>query len=90
MSSSRSAAPAATGAASSAAREGRVHFLGRVDDDDLPALYACADVFAMSCRDRWFGREAEGFGIVFLEAAACGVPAVAGAQRRLPRGGRRR
>ena len=32
----------------------------------------------MCCRDRWFGLEAEGFGIVFLEAAACGVPAVAG------------
>ena len=44
----------------------------------LPALYACADVFAMLCRDRWGGLEAEGFGIVFLEAAAGGVPAVAG------------
>jgi phosphatidylinositol alpha-1,6-mannosyltransferase len=58
---------------------GRVRFLGRVADADLPALYGCADVFAMCCRDRWGGREAEGFGIVFLEAAACGVPAVAGA-----------
>src|SRR5207244_7571412 len=57
---------------------GRVRFLGRVADADLPALYACADVFAMCCRDRWFGLEAEGFGIVFLEAAACAVPAVAG------------
>jgi phosphatidylinositol alpha-1,6-mannosyltransferase len=57
---------------------GRVQFLGRVTDADLPALYACADVFAMCCRDRWRGLEAEGFGIVFLEAAACGVPAVAG------------
>ena len=28
-----------------------------------------ADVFAMCCRDRWGGLEAEGFGIVFLEAA---------------------
>ena len=56
----------------------RVHFLGRVPDADLPALYGCADVFAMCCRDRWFGLEAEGFGIVFLEAAACGVPSVAG------------
>jgi phosphatidylinositol alpha-1,6-mannosyltransferase len=55
-----------------------VSFLGRVDDADIPALYACADVFAMCCRDRWRGLEAEGFGIVFLEAAACGVPAVAG------------
>jgi phosphatidylinositol alpha-1,6-mannosyltransferase len=57
---------------------GGVQFLGRVADADLPALYACADVFAMCCRDRWRGLEAEGFGIVFLEAAACGVPAVAG------------
>jgi phosphatidyl-myo-inositol dimannoside synthase len=57
---------------------GRVQFLGRVADTDLPALYASADVFAMCCRDRWRGLEAEGFGIVFLEAAACGVPAVAG------------
>jgi phosphatidylinositol alpha-1,6-mannosyltransferase len=57
---------------------GRVRFLGRVPDADLPSLYASADVFAMACRDRWLGLEAEGFGIVFLEAAACGVPAVAG------------
>jgi phosphatidylinositol alpha-1,6-mannosyltransferase len=56
----------------------RVHLLGRVPDADLPALYACADVFAMPCRDRWGGLEAEGFGIVFLEAAAAGVPVVAG------------
>jgi len=57
---------------------GRARFLGRVPDDSLPDLYGCADVFAMPCRDRWAGLEAEGFGIVFLEAAACGVPAVAG------------
>lgn len=56
----------------------RVHFLGRVLDVDLPDLYGCADVFAMCCRERWAGMEAEGFGIVFLEAAACGVPQVAG------------
>jgi phosphatidyl-myo-inositol dimannoside synthase len=55
-----------------------VTFLGRVPDADLPRLYAAADVFAMCCRERWAGLEAEGFGIVFLEAAACGVPAVAG------------
>ena len=43
-----------------------------------PALYGCADVFAMLCRNRWAGLEQEGFGIVFLEAAACGVRQVAG------------
>lgn len=55
-----------------------VRFLGRVAHDDLPLLYGCADVFAMLCRSRWGGLEQEGFGIVFLEAAACGVPSVAG------------
>ena len=57
---------------------GRTRFLGRVPEADVADLYACADVFAMLCRERWAGLEAEGFGIVFVEAAACGVPAVAG------------
>ncbi len=55
-----------------------VQFLGRVSNDDLPLLYGCADLYAMLCRNRWAGLEQEGFGIVFLEAAACGVPQVAG------------
>jgi phosphatidyl-myo-inositol dimannoside synthase len=55
-----------------------VRLVGRVGDPDLPALYGCADVFAMCCRRRWGGLEQEGFGIVFLEAAACGVPSIAG------------
>lgn len=55
-----------------------VRLMGRVPDADLPALYGCADVFAMCCRNRWWGLEQEGFGIVFLEAAACGIPSVAG------------
>jgi phosphatidylinositol alpha-1,6-mannosyltransferase len=55
-----------------------VRFLGRLPAEEVAPLYASADVFAMLCRDRWGGLEAEGFGIVFVEAAACGVPAVAG------------
>ena len=55
-----------------------VTFLGRVDHDRLPLLFGCGDVYAMLCRNRWGGLEQEGFGIVFLEAAACGVPQVAG------------
>jgi phosphatidylinositol alpha-1,6-mannosyltransferase len=61
-----------------AEQQAPVRFLGRVADDDLPSVYAAGDVFAMLCRDRWAGLEQEGFGIVFLEAAACGVPQVAG------------
>jgi phosphatidylinositol alpha-1,6-mannosyltransferase len=55
-----------------------VRLLGRVAHDDLPGLYGCGDVFAMLCRNRWGGLEQEGFGIVFVEAAAAGVPQVAG------------
>ena len=55
-----------------------VTFLGRVAHEDLPLLYGCADVFSMMCRNRWGGLEQEGFGIVFVEAAACGTPQIAG------------
>lgn len=55
-----------------------VDFLGRIPHDDLPLLYGSADVFAMMCRNRWAGLEQEGFGIVFVEAAACGIPQIAG------------
>jgi phosphatidyl-myo-inositol dimannoside synthase len=55
-----------------------VRFLGRVSEEDKRALLASADVFAMACRNRWWGLEEEGFGIVFVEAAASGTPQVAG------------
>ncbi|MBV8463508.1 MAG: glycosyltransferase [Acidimicrobiales bacterium] len=58
--------------------EAPVRLLGAVDDADLPGLVGAGDVFAMLCRDRWLGLEREGFGMVFLEAAAAGVPQVAG------------
>jgi phosphatidylinositol alpha-1,6-mannosyltransferase len=57
---------------------GAVAFAGEVSADDLSAYHAAADVFAMPCRSRLAGLEVEGFGIVFLEAAAAGRPAVAG------------
>lgn len=59
-------------------RQAPVRLLGSVSDDDLPRLVGAADVFAMLCRNRWLGLEREGFGIVFVEAAAAGVPQVAG------------
>ncbi len=55
-----------------------VRVLGRVSDEDRAALLGAGDVFVMACRNRWLGLEQEGFGIVFLEAAAAGVPQVAG------------
>jgi phosphatidylinositol alpha-1,6-mannosyltransferase len=61
-----------------AASTATVRVLGRVNDEDRDALLGAADVFVMACRKRWAGLEQEGFGIVFLEAAAAGVPQIAG------------
>ncbi len=44
----------------------------------LPDLYREMDVFCMPCRSRWAGLEIEGLGIVYLEAAASGLPVMAG------------
>ncbi|MGP3976321.1 glycosyltransferase family 4 protein [Streptomyces sp. 8N114] len=58
--------------------EGAVVFAGSRAHGDLPRYYAAADVFAMPCRTRRLGLEAEGLGIVYLEAAAAGLPVLAG------------
>ena len=51
---------------------------GEVSEDELPRYYAAGDVFAMPCRTRKAGLEVEGWGNVFIEAAACGRPVVVG------------
>ena len=66
-----------------------VRFLDRVADEAMPGLYAAADVFSMLCRVRWGGLEQEGFGIVFVEAAAAGTPPDRWSQRRGRRSGGR-
>jgi glycosyltransferase involved in cell wall biosynthesis len=55
----------------------RVHFPGFVEEDDLPALYTLADVFAFPS---WY----EGFGIPVLEAMACCTPVVAAYNSSIP------
>ncbi|MFD8788545.1 glycosyltransferase family 4 protein [Kitasatospora sp. NPDC059599] len=57
---------------------GSVVFVGGRSHAETPAYYAAADVFAMPCRTRRAGLEAEGLGIVYLEAAASGLPVVVG------------
>jgi len=52
---------------------GAVHFIGPVKESELVDHYRMADLFVMPSTG-------EGFGIVFLEAAACGIPVVAGSQ----------
>jgi len=65
------AAPEQTGVA------GFVRFLGRVPDDDLPALIAGSRVFV-------YPSLYEGFGLPPLEALACGVPVVVSHAASLP------
>ena len=50
---------------------GTVRFLGYVPDADLPDLYRLADLYVMPSTE-------EGFGIVYLEAAACGLRVIGG------------
>ena len=45
-------------------------FLGYVKDEDLPSLYRAADLFVLPTR------ALEGFGLVAIEAMACGTPAM--------------
>jgi phosphatidylinositol alpha-1,6-mannosyltransferase len=57
---------------------GSVLLIGGVAWDDVPALTDAGDVFAMPCRTRRGGLEPEAWGIVLLEAQACGLPVVVG------------
>ena len=60
----------------------RVVFTGYVDEAELPLLYNASDIFLMPNRQLpeadGGSLSVEGFGIVFLEAAACGKPVIAG------------
>jgi len=55
-----------------------ISFLGRVSDEQLPSWLGASDLFVMDCQSRWWGLEQEGFGMVFAEAGATGIPQIAG------------
>jgi phosphatidyl-myo-inositol dimannoside synthase len=58
--------------------DGSVVFTGAPSRAELPGYFDAGDVFAMPCRTRRRGLDVEGLGMVFLEAAATGLPVVGG------------
>ncbi len=54
-----------------------VRFMDDVSDSDLPAIYRKATIFVMTARAEYHAGSVEGFGIVYLEASASGLPVVA-------------
>ncbi|MCV2886690.1 glycosyltransferase family 4 protein [Aestuariibacter sp. AA17] len=64
--------------------ENNVKWLGFVQESQLPALYQSADLFVLCTREETDAKKVEGFGLVFLEAQACGVPVVGTAQGGIP------
>lgn len=58
--------------------EQAVTFAGAVPWENVPSYYAAGDVFALPTRTRFFGTETEGLPLVFVEAAASGLPLVGG------------
>lgn len=57
--------------------ETAVTFLGYIPSENLPELYQNAGIFVMPSRERPQVGSIEGFGIVYLEASASGLPVVA-------------
>jgi phosphatidyl-myo-inositol dimannoside synthase len=62
--------------------ENQVRFLGRLALSEIVELYNVADLFVMLSREE--PPDVEGFGLVFLEAAACGLPSVGGRSGGIP------
>lgn len=61
-----------------------VVFAGQASDAELPAIYALADVFIMASRERREADDVEGFGLVYLEAGACGKAVIGGRSGGIP------
>jgi len=55
-----------------------VRFINDLPYEELPSLYSAADIFILPNRLDERDNEQEGFGIVFLEANACGIPVIGG------------
>jgi phosphatidylinositol alpha-1,6-mannosyltransferase len=59
-----------------------VSFLGVLSQQEIINLYNQADLFVLLSREEW--PDVEGFGLVFLEASACGLPSLGGQSGGIP------
>lgn len=64
--------------------QNNVTFLGKIPNNQLVDFYNLADCFILNTRTDWETPNCEGFGIVFLEAAACEKPIIAGNSGGIP------
>lgn len=62
----------------------QVRFAGAIPWATLPEMYALGDVFVMPSREDLEACDVEGFGLVYLEANACGLPVVGGRSGGIP------
>jgi len=62
--------------------QAQVCFSGRLELSEIVELYNLADLFVLLSREE--PPDVEGFGLVFLEAAACGLPSVGGRSGGIP------
>jgi glycosyltransferase involved in cell wall biosynthesis len=58
------------------AAQSDIRFLGRLANEEIRDIYGAADLFCLTSLPEAGGR-VEGFGLVYLEAGACGLPSVA-------------
>ena len=58
--------------------ENHVRLMGKVPEEELTFLYNACEIFVMPSREIEEGGHIEGFGIVYLEANACGKPVIGG------------
>lgn len=54
-----------------ASKNSRIHFLGKINQDNLPSIYSVADLVIVPSTSE------EGFGRVIMESLACGTPVIA-------------
>lgn len=64
--------------------EKHIQWYGFIEEDDLPKIYQASDLFVLCTREEKDIKAVEGFGLVFLEAQASGVPCIGTNQGGIP------